>query len=474
MLGLFGTMNMGARALQAQSQGLEVAGHNLANASTPGYSRQRIQIVTNPTINSPLGPQGTGVQVTGITQMRDVLLDRQTEVEISVTGSLEAQQAALQYAQAGLGEEIDRQASANGASTTDASGQHGIAADLSNLFNAFQSVATDPTSLANRQVLLMKAQDLASKFNTVDQRLGALDSSLNTSITSDVKSANDLLQEIAKLNDQISNTENGNPGSANDLRDTRQLKIEALAKLVKVDVTPDSTGAIDISIGGTSLVQGPSVAEHLEAYDPGTGNLMVRAQSTGTPLTLTGGSIQGSIDARDGAIANLRGSLNTLASQLITQVNAIHTGGFGLGGSTGAKFFNGSTAADISVNSALISDPSLFQAASAAGAAGDNTKALALAQLAAQSVGALGNQTFSQNYNQTVAAFGQSLASVNQGVSDQQVVQNMLQQQRDSVSGVSLDEEMTDLMKFQRAYQASAKLITTVDDMLETVIGMKR
>jgi tetratricopeptide (TPR) repeat protein len=165
---------------------------------------------------------------------------------------------------------------------------------------------------------------------------------------------------------------------------------------------------------------------------------------------------------------------NSLASTLITQVNAIHTGGFSLTGSTNEKFFTGSGAADIGVNAALVNNVALIQASGTAGATGDNQVALALAQLASQPQSALTNETFSQNFGETVARFGQSLADANTQVSNQQVVQDMLQRQRDAISGVSLDEEMTDLVKFQKAYEASAKLITTVDEMLSSIIAMKQ
>jgi flagellar hook-associated protein 1 FlgK len=222
------------------------------------------------------------------------------------------------------------------------------------------------------------------------------------------------------------------------------------------------------------MVSDGQQVEQLQAYDSGSGQLMVRAAGSGTPLTLTGGQIQGTIEARDGGLADLRNNVNNLASLLIQEVNTIHGAGYGLGGTTGAAFFTGTNASDIQVNTDLVNDPSLLQAASVPGAAGDNGVALALAQLAQKTLPGLNNQTLSQSYSQTVTNFGQSLSSVNSQLANQQVVQNMLQQQRDSVSGVSLDEEMTNLTKFQRAFQASAKLITIVDDMLNTVVNMKQ
>lgn len=473
MLGLFGTLGMGTRSLQAQQRGIETAGHNLANVNNPAYARQRVLLRTSNALPTPIGPIGTGAQVTQVQQIRDALLDQRIATESSVSGYWLAQQKALQYAQASLGQGIDRQASGAEGTAATTGAQRGLAEGLQDLFNAFQSVATSPTSIADRQVLLQKAELIASKFNLTDQRLGELRDQLNAQLQDDVTAANGLLSSLAALNDDILNAEVGG-GAANDLRDLRQQKLEALAQLVKVDAVEDSSGSVNISINGTALVTGKTVNDTLEAYDPGTGGLLVRTTTGATALTLTGGAMQGTIDARDGALADLRNDLNTVAAQLITEVNALHTPGYSLTGSTGAAFFTGSSAATMAVNPALTASPALVQAAGISGAVGDNQVALALAQLADKRLAALGNQTFQQDYAQAVSSLGQSLASANEQVSDQEAVAKMLAQQRASVSGVSLDEEMTDLVKFQKAFAASAKLITTVDDLLEAVVNLKR
>jgi flagellar hook-associated protein 1 FlgK len=472
MLGLFGMLNLGSRSLQTQQQGVAVAGQNLANVNNPAYARQRVAIQTSLTIGSELGPQGTGAEAVAIVQIRSSILDSQIQSETSVRGSLAAQQLALQYAEANLGTQIDRLASGNG--TQGVSGAHSLADSFSDLFNSFQSVSANPTSMAERQTLLMQAVNLTTQFNQIDQRLGNLQSSLDQSVQDDVASANQLLTDIAKLNNQISTSEISANGVANDLRDLRQQKIEDLARFVKMEVTTGEHGSADISISGTTMVWGNLVAETLQAYDAGGGQILICTASTAAPLTLTGGSIQGTIDARDGAVASLRTSINSLASLIISEVNAIHAAGFSLTGSTGANFFSGTTAADIGVNAALVDDPSLLQASGVAGATGDNQAALGLAQLANKRHASLNGQTLSQGYSQTVAALGQSLSSVNSQLSDQEVVENMLLQQRSSISGVSLDEEMADLTKFQKAFAASARLITTVDEMLDTIVNMKR
>lgn len=472
-LGLFGTLGLAARSLQTQQLGLEVTGQNLANVNNPAYARQRLQITTSGTIPTAIGSQGTGAEGAAIQQIRSRLVDSQIQIETSIGSYWNTVQQVLQSVQANLGEQINTQATGT-SGTSNTGEQQGIAKSISDLFSAFQSLSTDPSSMAERQVLLQKAQTLANQLNQVSQQLTSLHGDLDISLQDDVNSANQLLGDLASLNSQIITAELSSSGKANDLRDLRQQKIEELSKLVKVDTTEQANGAVDVSIDGTLLVHDKNVLDTLETYNAGGGQLLVRTQTGGTGLALNSGTMQGTIDARDGALATLSTNLDLVAAQIVNSVNTIHSAGFGLTGAHDADFFTGNDAATIAVNTALTDNPALIQASGTNGAIGDNQVALALAQLANQSIAGLNNQTIGQAYDQTVATLGQSLASANTQVADQQIVQSMLQQQRDSISGVSIDEEMTNLTTYQRAYQASAKLISIIDDLLNTLINMKQ
>ena len=471
-MGLYGTLNLGTRAIQTQSQGLAVAGQNLANVNNPAYSRQRLLVQTSATLPTTLGPQGTGVGAVGIQRLYNSLVDRQIQGETTVSGFWSAQQNALQYAQTNLGEALNSRALDTSASGV-VSAQSSLASELSGLFNEFHNLAASPASLSQRGVLLNKAQSLAAQFNQTDDRLASLNHSLNDSVTSDVGKAAETLKSVASLNEQIRRAELGASGSANDLRDLRQQKLESLAGLTNVETAEDADGQVNVSIGGNLLVSGQQVLANLETYAAGNGQQLVRT-TTGTNLTLTGGSIAGTIDARDGALATVRRNLDTLAATLATEVNTVHAGGFNLAGGQGTDFFTGNSAATIKVNAALVSNPSLLQASGNATAVGDNQTALALATLADKPIAALGGQTISGAYAGVVTSLGQSLSTANSQVEEQQLVQDMLLSQRSSVSGVSIDEEMTDLVKYQKAFQASARIISTVDEMLNEVINMKR
>lgn len=472
MLGLFGTLNLASQSLQTQMAGVEVSGQNLANVNTAGYTRQTVDIETSPDISvTGVGSEGTGSEVASIQQAVDTLLNGQIQSQQNVSGYWNSQQSALQSVQDDLGEFLT--SAGTGSSTASSgTGSSGLSTLLSNFFNDFQSVATSPTSLSARQQLISDGQTLANAFNQISSGLSQENATLNTSVSNGVASANQLLSGIASLNQQISAAEFGG-GNANDLTDQRQQDLNNLSQLLNITTSNGANGAVNVSIGGETLVSGSKLISSLQTYDPGNGNLLVDDPATGgLPITLTGGSIQGTIEARDGTLATLQTSVNTLASSLVTQVNSIYSNGYSLTGATGANFFAGSDASSISVNSSLADDPSLFQASGSPTNTGDNSIALQLAELADAPQSNLQNETFSSSLDQTTASLGDALQNANSQVDDQTSVMNMLKTQQSSVSGVSVDQEMTNLLGFQQAYEASAELVTTVNSMLTATLQM--
>jgi len=476
MLGLFGALSLGTRALAAQRQGVEVAGHNLANVNNSAYARQRVSIQSTASSDGFTDPVGSGAEVVAIRQIRDQILDGQVIAEGGVSGSLEAQQRALKTAQSLLGQSIDRgNTGAGGTSAADGvGGGQQLAAGLTDFFNSFASLAAQPASMPEREITLRRAAALAAQFPALDNRLSTLSTQLDESLDTDLKSANALLSDIARLNGQISRTEAVSGGSANDLRDQRQAKLESLSGVIGFDSIESSDGSVGIVVGGVSLVTSDVREKTLETFTNVTGDRMIRASGTTDALVITSGRVHGTLDARDGGLKNLRSGINDLAKSLIDEVNALHTAGFALDGSTGRAFFLGSSAADIRVNQALLDNPSSLQVSGSATARGDNRVAKALSQLGNQPIAALDGQTLGNAYNRIVGRLGEDLSSVNQQLADQKVVAELLKGQRDSVSGVSIDEEMADLTRFQRGYQASAKLINTIDEMMDTTLSLKR
>jgi flagellar hook-associated protein 1 FlgK len=472
MLGLFGTLNLAARSMQTQMTGVEVTGQNLANVNTTGYSRQVVNISASPDMMTSIGPEGTGADATSIQQIVSNLLNSQIQSQGTTSGYWNSQQTALQSAQNALGEFLSGSGATSGttqagADTTDS----GLSGQLTSLFNAFSALNTSP-SASNQLAVINAAQNLSTTFNQIRNHLGTLNTQLNASLGNDVSSANSLLSQIATLNSQIT-TAQASGGTANDLLDEREQDLENLSQLTSITTSTATNGAVNVTIGGQTLVAGNTVNDTLQTYTAANGNLLVQTATGGVPLTLTGGSMQGTIDARDGTLATMQNQVDSLATNLITAVNTIQNSGYNSTGGTGNTFFTGTNAATISVNATLVNNPALIQISASATDGGDTSLASQIAQLADTAQTGLNNQTFGDYYGTTVAGLGNALSDANTQVSNQTAVSNMLATQRGSVSGVNVDEEMTNMMTFQRAYEASAQVATTVNTMLGDTLAMK-
>jgi flagellar hook-associated protein 1 FlgK len=471
MSGLFSALSSSAQSLSTQSEGVQLAGKNIANSNTEGYSKQRLVIGNLGTVETAVGPQSMGTVASGVEQLRDKYLDAQVGQQISQTSYLKAQDQNLLKAQASLSEQIDN-ASGSSSITDTTSTTSGIGSSIDEFFNAFSSLAANPSDVGAKQVLLQKADLLANQINVTDDRLESLQSDITSQNTDDLVTVNDLLGQVANLNGQIQKYEVGNPGAAVDLRDQRQTALEKLSQYMDFTTKEISGGngqiqvtAQDADGNDVMLVDKASVLGDV-TYD--ASEKTFSAGSPSTVLSLTGGSLQGSVDVRDGDIQGLRDSLKNVADQLTTSVNEA----YGSGGSGGDFFAASPSSGLIALDSNL--DYSTLKTASN-GDSGGNDLALAVAAVAtkefAVSSGNSIDGTISGYYSKVASGFGESVASAETKLSDQQTVQKLVTTQRDSVSGVSQDEEMTDLMKYQRGFQASSKVINVIDSLLDTVVN---
>ena len=468
MSGLFASLNSSVSALTAHSRAVETAGKNLANVSNPNYARQRVIYGDRGTVVTPDGARSLGLEVLGVEQLRDALLDRQVVRESARSAYYQAQQNGYQRAQAALGQDVASAGSAGGTSS-----DTGIASALDGLFDAFHNFAANPTDTGHRQSLLQNASIFTDRLQLADSRLNQVQTDLDAQVGSDVEDANRLLETIAGLNDQISRFEINRPGSAIDLRDQRQASLEKLAAKLPIETTELPTGEVLISSvdanGDPVVLISAAGVEGALAFDNSTNPPTVSGGSGATVLVLDSGSIQGSISSRTDAIKTLRTQLDQLAEQLVTSINAIYNP------SNTGDFFNasGTTAATIRLESGLTS---LNLKASDGGAAGDNTIALGIAQLAARKFSTTGTPadlidgSFGAFFSGAVSGLGQAVAGATARVNDQSRIEQLVRSQRDAVSGVSLDEEMANLMKYQRAFQASSRVFQTIDELLELVV----
>jgi flagellar hook-associated protein 1 FlgK len=464
MAGLYSTLNSTVSAMNVESLQISTAGTNLANVNNPNYAEETVNVGSSGTVETPYGAESTGLTAESVTSLRDALLDSQVRESDSSVGYYNTLQSAYQAAQSALGQTVSASTSTSGTST-----DGGLNAAITNFFDAFQSYATSPTDVGQQQQVLAAASVLTSQLQSTDQGLAQVQSGLSTQAATDVTSVNSLLGNIASLNGEIAQYEGNSPGSAVSLRDQRESDLEQLSGYMPVSVTENAAGEDQVS--ATDASGNPVVlVNNATVTGPVTLNgSQVSAGSPATVLSLSSGSIQGALDASSGGIQTLRNSLNQLASQLVTSVNAVYDPS-----GTGGNFFNAAntTAGTISLDPALTATN--LQAGSS-GASGDNSLALGIANLANNVFSTAGGDqidgTFSNFYANAVSGFGQTLSSVNDQVSNQTNIQSLVTSQRESVSGVSLDQEMASLLMYQRSYQASGQVFQTVDSLIDTVIN---
>jgi flagellar hook-associated protein 1 FlgK len=465
-MSLITSLTNGAAALSAQSYALQVTGKNIANVNNSNYARETVNISEGPVTQTATGYSSSNLQVQSVTQIRSAYLDQQLAQENSIVSGLTAEQSALQQAESSLGQTVSSGTTASSSATAGAS----LSSQLTGLFNAFQSLAANPADPSAAQNVVQSATSFSDQLNQTDASLAQIQTGLNSQIQSAAGNINTLLSTIAGLNTQIARYETNQPGSAVDLRDQRQPAINSLAADMSFTTCTDpGTGQMTLS---TTDASGNPVA----LVDGGTVSNTVAFSGTsltagGTTLALTSGSVQGDINARDGGIQTLRNNLNALAKQVVTSVNAAYNPTSAAGGNFFAA--SGVTAGTIAL------DPSLTSStvkAGASGNAGDNTTALAVANLANQSFSTSSGDaidgTMTQFYAKTVSAFGQTISNVNSQLENQTAVQALVKSQQQSVSGVNIDEETTNLMMYQKAFQASSNFITIIDGLLATLVQL--
>ncbi len=419
------------RGLEAAQAGIDTTGHNIANANTAGYSRQVVDLTESPAYTLPgfsnvtgAGIQlGTGVDVTTINRVRSQFLDVQYRAQNATTSNASTTSGTLQQVQAALDEPTS----------------NGLSSQLSAFWSAWSALSNAPQSLAARQAVVDAGttvtdtlHSLSSQLSTIQSQTAAQYTALTAAPSGQVISD---AKQIASLNRSISQQQAAGQ-VPNDLLDQRDQLIDQLSSLANVSVTNQPNGMVSLSFG--------------DAAQP----LIDANNNVNWPQTLTSaaggqlGALLG-LSGPGGQIASYQASLNGVASQLASTVNAVHTS---------TPFFSGNTASTIgvAVTAAQVQT-------SSTGAVGGNDVALAIAGLS-------GGQA-DQSYNAFVSGIG---SDVQAGQSTQQNAQSLLtaiNNQRQGVSGVSLDEEMTNLITYQRAYQASARMMTTIDGALDTLIN---
>jgi flagellar hook-associated protein 1 FlgK len=566
-------LDIGASALRAAQQLLDTAAHNVANANTPGYSRQRVTVVastpyTMPTFNrSGLpGQIGSGVTVQAITRVRDNFLDLQVQAQTALKSEWDTRQTELSKVESIFPEPSDS----------------GLGSAISKYWNAWQDVASDPTSTAARTALTEQASSLSMEFNRDSTQLGMIAKGIDSQVSAAVTTVNDLAKQIASLNGQIQRvTITGD--HPNDLMDQREQLLEQLSAIVPANVLSNPDGTIGVYVGGTDLVSNINARQMVAATD--SNGHVTPTWADGSAVSLPAGQMKALLDVRDGDLAGFQTQLNSLAQGIADATNTIHQSGVDANGNAGQALFTyrpGDAAGTLAVNPAIAGDPRLVAASGALNAPGDSsvaglladlqnaksysagvpgtdltggmnlnantaarlmtiatdsavaqtytfsstapntltltgadgstetinvadmagggTQVLNFSQLGIQmtvSAGAAGKsaadlltdfttpghntvvaaslyaqpQTTSDYYAGLVGKVGTASSQAQEMSKNQQLVVDQLTTRVSAVSGVSLDEEATDMVRFQHAYQAAARVITTMDEMLNTLIN---
>lgn len=459
MSGLFGSLAMATRSMDAQRLALDVVGQNMANVNTAGYSRREVDFAEIP----PYGAltAGEGVEVAGIRAVRDQMLERRYRSELPDQARSSAEADALAVVQTALG-----------------TAGESIDAKLTSFFDAFTTLANDPTSASARQQVVLQGQSLAAAFRDMTERLDTAQRAADANVVGAVDDVNALVKDIARLNVAIANT-GGTGAQAQSLKDEQGEAIRKLAQLLDVSVMAREDGGVDITLAnGNALVLG-EINYEFTAVPTGTSGLAeLWLNGSNVTSTIDSGKIGGLLNVRDTLIPGYMSSIDDIAYAVVNQVNALHDSGYTLTGADAGVFFDAlgasssGAARNMAVATAIVDDPSLVATSGTSGVGGDNQTARAIAALRDARVLAGNTATFNDAWGRVIYKAGSDAAASIVDARSRSEIVRQIEALRDSTSGVSLDEEAMSMLKFQRAYEANAKFFTTVNSALDILMAM--
>ncbi len=454
-MSLFGMLGMASKALDAQRYGLDVVGNNLANVNTKGYSKRVADFGAVPPVDR--FSAGNGVEVLGVRSMRDRLYDQRLFDELPLAQQQAAMGDALALAEVALGRP----------------GQS-IDAALSDFFDAFAELADAPHSTTARQQVVAQGEALAGAFNGMASRLSDAARATDARVRDDVRKVNELTSRIASLNESIAASD---PSQTLHLRDEQTEAVKALSGLIGTQVLELGNGEVQVATrNGRPLVIGSTAYGLMAQSGPPSGHASVIAGGVDITAEIKDGHLAGLITARDSQVPAYLSQLDALAHEVATQVNALHATGYDLSGGAGGPFFQApagvaGAATSLAMHAAVVADPSLVAAAGIP-SAGDNQVARKLADL--RDAAMVGGATPEAAWAALVYRVGGDVSRAHAERTSRDEIVAQIEQLRDSVSGVSIDEEAAMMLRFQRAYEANARFFTVIDETLQTLLSLKR
>ncbi len=479
MAGIIDALNAGKTSLNVNQKAIEIVGNNISNVNVDGYSRQDAQFSTYPAISFGDFFIGQGVKVSDITRNHNVFIENQLQDRAVDYGYQEALTDPLAELEGVFNVTEDN-----------------LATEMDKFFDTLQELSANPNDLVQRNNVIQQGNILATNFNNTVEELDGIQTNLNESLLSGIDTLNARLAEVASLNSRIYGMEVQGQ-SANSTRDQRDTILKDLARTVGAHSCENENGMVAVHLpGGLPLVSG-DMAMNIEADTTGTNvELILHAGGTKAQLSVNeiGGRFKGILEMRDNFVAGLEADLDKLAYELSTQVNIQHMTGGGLDSSTGNLFFSKPpnyvqsppapppTAAEYRGAArgmgVVITDPKKIAAGAApasgtAVAPGDNSNALALSNIGDTYL-IDGADTFTALYGKMAATVGIESNQNQLSLKGARDSLTQLQNFRDGLVGVSLDEEMIDLIQYQRGFESSAQFITTIDEMMSTLLDMRR
>jgi flagellar hook-associated protein 1 len=453
---LSASLNISLQSLLTEQGAIETTSNNIANANTPGYARQVPDLEETPPVQIGNITFGTGVQLSQVTSLRDSILDLRVNQETQQQGQLTSFLSSGQQIQ-GLFNET------NG---------NGLQSSLTAFFNSLSELSTNPSDLNIRQGVLSAAQSLATGFNQISANLSTLQRNVDLSVSQSVSQINTLTGQIATVNAQAAAATSSGQNSG-PFVDQRQQLINQLSNLVDVSEIDAGNGSLTLTTSsGAPLVVGGQSFQLTTQANSSNGLQDIFSQGSDITAKITSGQLAGQLAIRDQEIPSVQKSLDTLASSLATSVNTQNQAGFDLNGAAGGNIFVPPPAGGAGAAASLavaITDPTKI-AASADGTPGDNTNANAL--LALQNQNIVSGQTPLNFYSGLVFKIGSDVSNAQTQQTSGGLILQQIQNLQGGVSGVDINEEAANLIRYQNAYQASAQITSIIDTLLETTINM--
>lgn len=452
----FSTINVALTGIMAHQKAIEVTSNNVANANTPGYHRQEIMLRAMPPYplagnpSSPAGGQyGTGVDMYQVRRMQNTYLQQQSRMIQGEIGRWSAMTDGLTQVESILAPGTGKDLSAR----------------LDSFFSSWQQLATNPEDDASRLTVRSTGQMLTSALNMAADQLNTAATQAETTLVDSVNQLNTYADHLASLNSQIgmARAEGREPNDLLDERDTIMSEMTQLAGISTLSNASD--GSAITNLGGRALVEG-TVAHHL-VVDSSSGAIQLTWED-GAPADVTEGKIGGLYELRDSVIPGYLSQLDQLAGALAGAVNALHNTGMTTTNTPAGDFFTGTTAGSIRIADDILDDVGNIASTTQADAPGDGTLATLIHNLANSPL--IGTQTLNQHAQSLLSQIGQAVqgAQVNYDVNT--AMQSQIATHELEASGVSLDEEMANLLIYQRAYDASARVLKAADEMTQIIL----